>query len=108
MPLYMGESGENIYDWIRNFRSLLETHRIGWSFWTYKRLDTDRCIASILRPEGWNAIVEFAEHPRSTYQEIREQRLPLDVAGDVFEAYLDGLPFRHCQVNVGYLDALGF
>lgn len=107
VPLYMGESGENTYAWIAEFRELLESHAIGWSFWTYKRVATDRCIASIPQPEGWDAIVEFAEHPRSTYQQIREQRIPIDAANATLNEFLALIAFDNCTLNEGYLEALG-
>ena len=107
-PLWMGESGENTYEWIAAFRTLLEQNEIGWCFWTYKRLDTDRCVASIERPTGWDQIVAFAEHPRSTYQEVREQRPPQDVIERALGEYLDNIRFEACRVNPGYLEALGF
>jgi len=107
VPLYMGESGENTYAWITDFRTLLESEGIGWAFWTYKRLDTDRCIASIRRPEGWDALADFAEHPRCTYQEIREQRLPRDVAAEMLDSFLENVAFGACRINGGYLKALG-
>jgi len=107
-PLWMGESGENTYEWIAAFRGLLEENDIGWCFWTYKRLDTDRCVTSIERPTGWDPIVAFAEHPRSTYKELREQRPPREVIDRALGEYLDNVRFEACRVNPGYLEALGF
>jgi endoglucanase len=107
VPLWMGESGENTNAWIAAFRELLEAHDIGWCFWTYKRLDTERCVASIARPDGWDAIVQFANHPRSTYKEVREARPPVDVATRALDTYLENLRLANCTVNEGYLQALG-
>jgi aryl-phospho-beta-D-glucosidase BglC (GH1 family) len=107
VPLWMGESGENTYEWIAAFRELLETNDIGWCFWTYKRLDTERCVVSIDKPTGWDTIVAFAEHPRSTYKELREQRPPRAVIHGALSDYLDRIRFEACWVNQGYLAALG-
>lgn len=107
VPLYMGESGENTWEWITDFRTLLEDNGVSWAFWTYKRLDTDRCIASIVRPEGWDAVAEFAEHPRSSYKEVREQRLPIDAASEILTTFLDNAVLDKCRINTGYLEALG-
>ena len=51
VPIWLGESGENKMEWISSFRRLLDKNDIGWSFWTFKRLDTDRSIVSINAPE---------------------------------------------------------
>ena len=95
-------------EWIAAFRKLLEANDIGWCFWTYKRLDTERCVASIVKPAGWDRIVAFAEHPRSTYKELREQRPPRAVIDQALGEYLENIRFESCRVNQGYLEALGF
>ena len=107
VPLWMGESGENTYEWIAAFRELLEAHDIGWCFWTYKRLDTDRSVVSIPRTPEWDAVVAFAEHPRSTFQQVRENRPPREVADKALSDYLENIRFEHCTINEGYLSALG-
>ncbi|MBN1584366.1 MAG: glycoside hydrolase family 5 protein [Anaerolineae bacterium] len=108
VPLWMGESGENSYEWIAAFRELLEANNIGWCFWTYKRLDTDRCVVSIEKTPEWAEIVAFAEHPRSTFKEIREQRPSREVIDRALNDYLDHIQFESCRVNKGYPAALGF
>jgi len=107
VPLWMGESGENAYEWIAAFRELLEAHGISWCFWTYKRLDTDRSVVSVERTPEWAEIVAFAELPRSTFQEVRENRPPRRVIDQALGDYLDRVRFEACQINSGYLAALG-
>ncbi|MBN1936425.1 MAG: glycoside hydrolase family 5 protein [Anaerolineae bacterium] len=107
VPLWMGESGENTYEWIAAFRKLLEANGIGWCFWTYKRLDTDRCVVSIPKTPEWDVIVAFAEHERSTFKDVREQRPPRQVIDLALGDYLDHIQFDACRINEGYLAALG-
>ena len=38
VPLFLGETGELTDDWNEGFRKLHETHGVGWSFWTYKKI----------------------------------------------------------------------
>jgi hypothetical protein len=106
VPLWMGESGENTYTWIREFRELLESHHIGWCFWTYKRLDTNRCVVSIEKTPEWDAIVAFAEHPRARFADIREQRPPRDIIDRALNDYVQNMKFGACRVNKEYLEAL--
>ncbi len=107
VPLWMGESGENTYEWIAAFRELLEAHNIGWTFWTYKRLDTDRSVVSVEKAPEWDEIVAFADHPRATFKDVREQRPSRQVADRALRHYLDHIRFEACRVNPGYLKALG-
>ena len=106
VPLWMGESGENTYEWIAAFRELLEAHDIGWCFWTYKRLDTDRSVVSVTRTPEWDNVVAFAEHPRSTFKEVRDNRPPRQVAAKALDDYLENIRFANCRINEGYLRAL--
>jgi endoglucanase len=107
VPLWMGESGENTYEWIAAFRELLEAHDIGWCFWTYKRLDTDRSVVSVQRTPEWDDVVAFAEHPRTMFKEVRDHRPPPQVAAQALGDYLENIRFENCTINEGYLGALG-
>ena len=61
VPLFIGETGELTDEWNKGFRELHERHGIGWSFWTYKNLDTPSTVVSIPRPQGWDGLVAFAD-----------------------------------------------
>ena len=107
VPVWMGESGENSDEWIASFRTLLERNGVGWCFWTYKRLDATACVASITKPADWDAIVTFADHPRTTYADIRTNRPPREKVQQALSDYLEQVKFRNCNINQGYLTALG-
>jgi endoglucanase len=107
VPVWMGESGENTDEWIGSFRTLLERNNIGWCFWPYKKLDATSCIASINPPEDWDAIVDFANGPRSTFEEVRKHRPAKEIAQRALSNYLERIKFANCRVNPGYLKALG-
>ncbi|HVQ39752.1 MAG TPA: hypothetical protein VMS31_19585, partial [Pyrinomonadaceae bacterium] len=107
VPVWMGESGENTDEWISSFRTLLEVDNIGWCFWPYKKLDATSCIASINPPEDWDAIVNFANGPRATFEEVRTHRPPKERIQRALSDYLERIKFSNCRVNQGYLKALG-
>lgn len=107
VPLYMSESGENDDEWIAAFRVLLERHGIGWAFWPYKKIDSSRGIASIVRPPGWDEVIAFAESPRSTYEEIRNEHPGVLSSRAVLEQYLRNLALDRCTIQNGYLKSLG-
>jgi endoglucanase len=107
VPVWMGESGENTDEWIASYRTLLERNNIGWCFWPYKKLDATSCVASINRPADWDAIVAFADGPRTTFEEVRKHRPAKEKVQKALSDYLEGIKFANCRVNQGYLEALG-
>jgi len=107
VPILMGESGENTDEWIASFRTLLEQNKVGWCFWTYKRLDATACVASIKKPADWDAIVTFADHPRTTFADIRTNRPPKETVQRALSDYLEQVKFQNCKINRSYLTALG-
>lgn len=105
-PIWMGESGENTDEWINSFRTLLDANNIGWCFWPYKRMDATSCVASISPPEDWDAIIGFAEGPRTTFEDVRKHRPPKEKVQKALNDYLERIKFKNCRVNQGYLKAL--
>jgi aryl-phospho-beta-D-glucosidase BglC (GH1 family) len=99
VPLFLGETGELTDEWNARFRKLHETFGIGWSFWTYKNLDTPSTVVSIPRPDGWNEIVAFADGKGDKPAEA--------VIDRAIAQYLDGIRFRNGVVRWSYLESLG-
>jgi hypothetical protein len=107
VPVWMGESGENTDEWIGSFKTLLERNNIGWCFWPYKKLDATSCLASINPPADWDAIIEYANGPRTTFEEVRKHRPAKEKAQRALSDYLERIKFANCRINKGYLKALG-
>ena len=107
VPVWMGESGENTDEWISSYRTLLEKHDLGWCFWPYKKVDATSCVASINRPGDWDEIVNFANSPRSTFEEIRKARPAREKTKNALGAFLENMKLPNCRLNRGYLNALG-
>ena len=100
VPLFLGETGELTDAWNEGFRTLHERHGVGWSFWTYKNLDTPSTVVSIPRPAGWDEIVAFADRKRADR--------PSDaVIAQATRQYLDGIVLRNATVRWSYLASLG-
>ncbi len=100
VPLFLGETGELTDEWNARFRTLHETHGIGWSFWTYKNLDTPSTVVSIPRPDGWNDIVAFADGRTAT-------KPPDALIDRAMAQYLDGMRLPNATVRWSYLASLG-
>ena len=96
----MTQSRLTITDKRQAFRKLHEAHDIGWSFWTYKNMDSTSTVVSIQRPEGWDEIVAYADG--------RTPTRPADALIDkAMRQYLDGILFRNATVRWSYLASLG-
>ncbi len=100
VPLFLGETGELTDEWNERFRRLHETHGIGWSFWTFKNLDTPSTVVSVPRPQGWDQIVAFADGRRA-------DRPPAELIDRAIAEYLDGIRFRNGVIRWSYLESLG-
>lgn len=100
VPLFLGETGELTDGWNAGFRALHEAHNIGWSFWTYKNLDSSSTVVSVLRPEGWNEIVAYADG-------VLADRPSDELIARAMQQYLDGIVFRNATVRWSYLASLG-
>jgi hypothetical protein len=100
VPLFLGETGELTDEWNAEFRTLHEAHGIGWSFWTYKNLDTPSTVVSIPRPEGWDDIVAFADGVTKT----KPSNSSIDRA---IAQYLEGMRLPNATVRWSYLASLG-
>jgi len=109
VPIWMGESGENSDQWIAEFAKALEKNNIGWAFWPYKKMEKPSGVVSIMPPNDWGKIVEFAKLPRGTAHV--EQRLKArpdqETITRVFAEFAENVRLEKCRVNQGYLKALG-
>jgi endoglucanase len=106
VPVWIGETGENKMTWIASFRRLLEKNDIGWCFWTFKRLNTDRSIVSINQPEGFDKLIEYANSDRQTFENIRKNLPDRDTIKKVVSEYLNNIKLKNCEVNEEYIKAL--
>lgn len=106
-PMYMGETGENTDEWVEKFRKALESVNIGWTFWTYKRLDATRSFLSVTKPENWQTICDFLAADRSDYAAIREARPDQELSRVALDTYLMNCLYQNCTHNQSYITALG-
>ena len=106
-PIWLGESGENTNEWISGFRTLLEENNIGWCFWPYKKMNSDRGIVSINQPENFDMIIKFAEGGGLDYGYIRDNRPDFEKVRASLKQYLENCKFKNCVVNDEYINALG-
>jgi len=108
VPIYVGETGENDNAWIRTFREMLESHRVGWQFWPYKKMNDPRGIVTFSMPAHYEQIIAYADSPRASFASIRRLR-PKDDAWvqQALEGFLAQCQFSQCRPNTEYIEALG-
>jgi aryl-phospho-beta-D-glucosidase BglC (GH1 family) len=58
-PLWCGESGENSNQWFADAINLFETNKIGWSWWTIKKLESTSSLWSINKPKEYDALLKY-------------------------------------------------
>jgi endoglucanase len=105
VPLLLGETGELSDSWDERFRKLHEAYGVGWSFWTFKTLESHTTVLSIPPVPGWQTITALGDtDPHAwpaTTPLIRTQ------AEAAMAAYLRAMRFENVGVNACYLRALG-
>ncbi len=107
VPIWLGESGETSNEWINSFRTMLEENNIGWCFWPYKKLDSERGVVSINKPDNFDIIIDFANDENYDYSSIRENRPDFENVRSALKQYLENCKFKNCTVNEDYIKALG-
>ena len=58
-PLWMGESGENSNEWFAEAVALLERYKIGWSWWTLKKIESIACPLSVHRSANYATLLNY-------------------------------------------------
>jgi aryl-phospho-beta-D-glucosidase BglC (GH1 family) len=98
VPLWMGESGENTNEWFRDAVNLFETNNIGWSWWTIKKIGSERSLMTISKPAGYQKIVDYwaGKGPKLTVEEATATLM--EFAGNV--------KFENCKINTEVIEAL--
>ncbi len=109
VPIWLGESGENNDQWVRDFVGVLEKSDVGWCLWPYKKMEKTSCLVSIPKPEHWEEVMAYGKVPGGTG--VAEKRLAarptIEHAREAMDDLLHKVEFNACSVNQGYLQALG-
>ena len=58
-PLWNGESGESDEPWGKEMVQLCEKNNIGWSWWTYKKVDNKKQPYTIHSPANYQKILDY-------------------------------------------------
>lgn len=104
VPLFLGEAGEFNNRWNDAYRRLNEKHGFGWSYWTYKNLDSQSTIASIRQPEGW---AKMAALGSMAVPDLARAGLTRAEAKRILDDYLEAMLLKNVEIRPCYLRSLG-
>ena len=98
VPFWMGESGENNNEWFKAAVNLFETHNIGWSWWTIKKIGSESSLMTISKPTGYQKVVDYwaGKGPKPSVEE----------ANATFMELAENVRFENCKINNEVLEAL--
>jgi|SRR5579862_5318910 len=87
-PVWVGETGEadNTVYWATT--EYFEANGIGWSFWPWKKMNTQNTPYSIKPPEHWDAVVAYSRG---------EEKPSREVARTAFDELLKNIRLENCQ-----------
>jgi aryl-phospho-beta-D-glucosidase BglC (GH1 family) len=107
LPIYMGETGENTFEWIAAWTRLMERNNIGWHYWPYKKMFSDRCMVTIPKPENWDLIIAYTKADRRNFADIRKARPEQNAVKKAMSDLLENMKFANCAKNTDYIQAMG-
>ncbi len=92
IPLWLGESGENVVPWFAAMFPLSLSLNIGYNLWPWKKMDCANSPYSITPPEGWDELIAYTHGG---------ERPCAKRAEEILDAYLDCVPSERCVENAG-------
>ncbi len=98
VPLWLGETGENSNVWFYFMQKLMDENRIGWNFWTHKKIQTTTSPRSAPYVTGYKDLVEYWNGTRP--------RPSATVARDALFNMARGLNLDSTEVRPGVLASL--
>lgn len=103
MPILLGEAGEAEDAWNRDYHRLNERYGFGWSFWTYKNLESSASVVNVTAPKGWTRIAAAGSMADPSLEKAGLTRAE---AKAILWDYLDAIRLARTQVNVCYIRSL--
>ena len=107
VPIYIGETGENTDEWVKDFTLLLNRNQIHWAYWPYKKMDNTRGIMNFNQPENYKLITDYAASDRSNFEKIRTNMPDRVKVQQALNGFLENSLYKNCFQNKGYIEGLG-
>jgi endoglucanase len=107
VPIYVGETGENTDEWVRDFRVLLEKNNIGWAFWPYKKMNNSKGFMNFKQPAIYQKLIDYSDSDRRTYENIRNNLPEKSSSESALKEFNVESLYENNTPNNGYIEALG-
>jgi len=108
VPVYIGETGENTDQWVKQFTALLIKNEVNWAYWPYKKMDDTAGTMSFKMPQDYPLISAYAKSDRSSYENMRKNMPDRVKVQKALNEFLNNSLFKNNFPNKGYIDGLGF
>jgi aryl-phospho-beta-D-glucosidase BglC (GH1 family) len=108
VPLYVGETGENKDEWIKQFTTLLNKNQLNWAYWPYKKMDDSQGTITFKQPNDYKLITNYAKSDRTTYENMRKNMPNRTKVQHALNEMLENAIFKNNIPNKGYIEGLGF
>jgi len=82
VPLWNGETGENTAQWAQGMVDLLAANDIGWSWWTWKKVNQDQQPCSIPEPPNYKKILDYVSGKGSQPSQSASDTIMLQLAAN--------------------------
>ena len=90
VPLWLGETGENINEWYAALYPLAVSLGIGYNLWTWKKMDCTNSPCSIKMPADYNEILSYINGgPHPGFAKSRK----------IFDEYLENILLENCELH---------
>ncbi|AHW60619.1 Cellulase (glycosyl hydrolase family 5) [Draconibacterium orientale] len=86
-PVWVGETGEKNNTLYFSTSQLFSTTNIGWSFWPWKKMDTENTPYSIKSPEGWQEVAAYSRRGENVTAKNPEK---------IFNQLLENIKIENC------------
>jgi hypothetical protein len=96
-PVWVGETGEKDNAIYFATTQYFEKNNIGWSFWPWKKMDTQNTPYSIKSPEGWSEIAAYSRNGGTPTAQDPEK---------IFNALLENVKLENCSFFPDVVNAM--
>ena len=97
VPLWLGETGENLPEWIGAICHLSLSMNIGYCLWPWKKMECANSPCSIRKPEGWEKLIDYTHGgPKTSAEETQS----------ILNQFLENMKIENCLNNQAVTDML--
>ena len=98
VPLWMGESGENSNQWFYETIKMLETAKVGWSWWPLKKINSVVAPLSVKKTADYQTLLNYWNNGGT--------QPTVAFATSALMGIAENLKIKNCVYHPDYIDAM--